>query len=192
VERLEALLADPYCSLLFIGAGILFLFLEIFIPTGGVLGILSVGSMIFGIYGLFHQGHPILGVVAILICAGLSAAGVRFGLRRLSFATTLAQATATSTSTGSGASSLVGQRGVTQTALRPAGVAKIAGGKVDVVTEGSYVEAGVEVEVIDSSANRVVVRALLQPATGSKAPPVEDGRAPQDAQDKNRSEGNPT
>ena len=41
--------------------------------------------------------------------------------------------------------------------LRPSGFARIDGHKVDVVTRGEMIDDGVEVEVIDVSANRVVV-----------------------------------
>lgn len=53
---------------------------------------------------------------------------------------------------------LVGQSGVTHTALRPAGVAVIGGHRVDVVTEGSMVERGETVRVVAVEGMRVVVR----------------------------------
>lgn len=53
---------------------------------------------------------------------------------------------------------LVGQSGVTHTALRPAGVAIIGGQRVDVVTEGAMIERGETVRVIAVEGMRVVVR----------------------------------
>ena len=55
--------------------------------------------------------------------------------------------------------SLEGKRGVTVSALRPAGFARIEGRKVDVVTRGEMIGEDVEVVVLDSRANRVVVAA---------------------------------
>ena len=52
----------------------------------------------------------------------------------------------------------VGDRGLTESALRPAGQAQFDGGSVDVVSDGSFVEAGKTVRVIEISGNRVVVR----------------------------------
>ena len=52
---------------------------------------------------------------------------------------------------------LEGKRGVTLSALRPSGFARIDGRKVDVVTRGEMIDEDVDVVVIDVSANRVVV-----------------------------------
>jgi membrane-bound serine protease (ClpP class) len=56
------------------------------------------------------------------------------------------------------AHALLGAEGVATTALRPAGKARIGGERVDVVTEGDYVEAGVAVVVVAVEGARVVVR----------------------------------
>jgi membrane-bound serine protease (ClpP class) len=53
---------------------------------------------------------------------------------------------------------LVGQDGVARSDLRPAGTATIAGQRVDVVTEGGFIDAGQAVRVVAVSGNRVVVR----------------------------------
>jgi len=54
--------------------------------------------------------------------------------------------------------SLVGQEGAAKTSLRPAGMALIAGKRVDVVTEGAMIEGGARVKVVAVEGNRVVVR----------------------------------
>ena len=46
------------------------------------------------------------------------------------------------------------------TPLNPAGKVEADGQVLDVVSEGEYVEKGVEVEVIESTAFRVVVRKI--------------------------------
>ena len=56
--------------------------------------------------------------------------------------------------------SLLNQIGDTCTALRPSGTAVINGQRVDVVTEGSFVEKGVRIEVVAVEGMRVVVRPL--------------------------------
>ena len=55
-------------------------------------------------------------------------------------------------------SDLVGQRGTALTGLRPAGTAEVGGSRVDVVSEGPYVPAGANVEVVSARGSRVVVR----------------------------------
>ncbi len=54
--------------------------------------------------------------------------------------------------------SLVGQKGVTVTALRPAGMAIVNDRKVDVVLVGEFIDKDVDIAVVDVSGNRVVVR----------------------------------
>ena len=54
---------------------------------------------------------------------------------------------------------LVGQHGVALTDLRPSGTARVAGERIDVVTEGEFVDIGSDVEVIRSDGYRLVVRA---------------------------------
>lgn len=55
-------------------------------------------------------------------------------------------------------SSLQGQRGMALSVLRPAGVAEFSGQKTDVVTQGEFIEAGRQVEVILVEGMRVVVK----------------------------------
>jgi len=52
----------------------------------------------------------------------------------------------------------LGKSGLASTVLRPAGSAVINGEKVDVVTNGEFIEAGTEVEVVLIEGLRVVVR----------------------------------
>jgi len=52
---------------------------------------------------------------------------------------------------------LLGQQGRSLTPLRPAGSAMIGDAKVDVVTEGKFVDTGTAVKVIFVEGNRVVV-----------------------------------
>ena len=54
----------------------------------------------------------------------------------------------------------VGDQGVAQCPLRPAGKASFGAELLDVVTDGSYVESGRPVRIIQISGNRIVVREL--------------------------------
>ncbi|MDE0425368.1 hypothetical protein F4Y59_15120 [Candidatus Poribacteria bacterium] len=55
---------------------------------------------------------------------------------------------------------LVGKSGKALTPLRPAGAALIGGHRVDIVTQGEFVPAETEIEVIFVEGSRVVVRSL--------------------------------
>jgi membrane-bound serine protease (ClpP class) len=52
----------------------------------------------------------------------------------------------------------LGLTGVARSPLRPAGVADINGARVDVVSEGAFIEAGAVIEVTRVDGNRIVVR----------------------------------
>jgi membrane-bound serine protease (ClpP class) len=55
---------------------------------------------------------------------------------------------------------LLGQTGTAQTMLRPAGAALINGKRVDVVTEGGFIEKGKPIKVVATEGLRVVVREI--------------------------------
>lgn len=153
---MDVLIADPFVSGVFLFAGLVCLILEVFLPSGGVLGLVAVASSVFGIYGLFHQGRtgPAFGVIAFFIAAFWTM--FRYMIRRLSFPSSLPPDV--STSIDHRIFDLVGKEGLTVTALRPAGMAIIDGKKVDVVTLGDFIEKDLPVRVVDISGNRVVVR----------------------------------
>jgi membrane-bound serine protease (ClpP class) len=52
---------------------------------------------------------------------------------------------------------LLGKRGVTESVLRPSGIAQIEGMRVDVVTEGDFLEPGISIVVTRVEGSRVVV-----------------------------------
>ncbi|UCG33665.1 MAG: hypothetical protein JSU68_03330, partial [Phycisphaerales bacterium] len=54
----------------------------------------------------------------------------------------------------------VGDEGVTESRLRPAGKARFGSTLVDVVTEGEFVEARTPIRVVERRGNRVVVRSI--------------------------------
>ena len=51
-----------------------------------------------------------------------------------------------------------GDQGIADTPLRPAGVVRFADQRVDVVTEGEFIEKGTQVKIVKIAGNRVVVR----------------------------------
>jgi membrane-bound serine protease (ClpP class) len=56
---------------------------------------------------------------------------------------------------------LIGKRGIAFTPLRPAGIALIEDQKIDVMTEGGFIERNQQIEVILVEGNRVVVREFV-------------------------------
>jgi membrane-bound serine protease (ClpP class) len=156
-------------EVLLVTTGVILLLLEIFVIPGfgvvGVLGALAVlaglTSSLFGSGATFRTVVYALSRVAISGAVALAAALalLRFlphlpGGRKLVLATALPAG-------GSGAAPVgarVGAHGTGVTSLRPAGIVELDGRRVDVVTEGDYIEAGREVEVVEDAGSRVVVR----------------------------------
>ena len=60
---------------------------------------------------------------------------------------------------------LLHQTGVAYTPLRPSGTALLDGKRIDVVTEGPFVERGAPIQVVAVEGVRVVVRPLIQQTT---------------------------
>jgi membrane-bound serine protease (ClpP class) len=61
----------------------------------------------------------------------------------------------------------LGQRGTAASPLRPAGLAHLAGERVDVVSDGEFIDAGAPLEVIRVDGNRIVVRRPREPTERS-------------------------
>tara|TARA_B100001013_G_scaffold331214_1_gene246651 strand:- start:1161 stop:1670 length:510 start_codon:yes stop_codon:yes gene_type:complete len=155
---MDALISDSFFSFLLIGIGMALIFLEVFIPSGGIIGIVAIFLMGMGIFGFFHQEKPLTG----LLCAVGSLVFVItmffYMLRRITFKG--AQDPESFTSVDRGIAEVEGESGVAKTILRPAGVALINGKRIDVVASGGFIEKGRPVKVIETSGNRVVVKEL--------------------------------
>lgn len=167
-------------ELLLVLAGLLFLVLEIFVTPGfGVLGLLGLGALLGGLtLSLVGAGSTwaiviqASGRVAAALVLALVGAAVTLGaMPRLPFTRRLILDR--ELATGSGFQSApesdrrrVGARGTTLTVLRPSGLADLDGDRVDVVSEGSFIEAGVPVEVVRVDGNRIVVRRVRDDRAG--------------------------
>jgi membrane-bound serine protease (ClpP class) len=63
-----------------------------------------------------------------------------------------------------GFADLLGKQGVAHSVLRPTGVADFNGRRVDVLTEGEFVAAGLRIEVIRVDGHRILVRTVDNPS----------------------------
>jgi membrane-bound serine protease (ClpP class) len=141
--------------------GALLLLLETVLPgmVAGIVGCLCLGLGVLMTYARFGPGvgnFLLIGVVAGLVL--LAVLWVRFfpdsRMGRM-FITRRAVG-----NLGVEKPELVNQTGSTLTILRPSGTAVISGQRVDVVTEGDWIEAGTPVKVVAVEGLRVVVRAF--------------------------------
>ena len=65
---------------------------------------------------------------------------------------------------------MVGARGIALTDLRPSGVARIDNHRIDVVTEGGFIEEGKTIEVIADEEYRRVVKLVDE----TESEPIEE------------------
>jgi len=154
--------------------GLLLVAVEIFVPSLGLLSLMAGACFIASITFAFQEsrtwGFGFLGgtliVVPILIVVAFKVLPVTpIGKRMI-----LAGPDRTRAVRGADVSSaprhgLLDREGVAATTLRPAGVVEIDGERVDVITEGEWVDAGTAVVVTEVEGNRVVVRARDGAAT---------------------------
>jgi len=57
-----------------------------------------------------------------------------------------------------GDNNIIGKEGISLTPLRPAGIAEIDGKRVDVVSEGGFVDKKEKIKVIDVKGSKVLVQ----------------------------------
>lgn len=159
-------------ELLLIAVGVLLLALEVFvIPGVTVAGIAGIVALVAGLgMTLVGAGATVsviitaLGRVAISILLAMAGAFafVR-ALPRLPFGRRLVLETGMAADQGyvSAPESdrrWLGQTGTAISPLRPAGIAEFDGARVDVVSDGGFVDAGSPIEVTRVDGNRIVVR----------------------------------
>jgi membrane-bound serine protease (ClpP class) len=164
-------MSDPVFGWVLIVLGLLLLVAELFIPTGGVLFVLSVGALVVGVAMNFAY-DPSAGyvtLVTIFIAVPILAA-VAFHYwpktalgRRFFLAGPQEDETVASMPVNLELEQLRGRYGRTLSALRPAGVVDFDGRRVDVISEGALVEPGQWVRCIDVKAGTVVVRQVDRP-----------------------------
>lgn len=160
-------------ELALLGVGAVLLALEAFVVPGfGVTGILGIVAVLAGLtLSLVGAGVSFPGLtravaqvaVALLVALAGAVAFLRV-LPRLPFGRRLVLAGGLGADLERAAGELegialrAGDAGVAATPLRPAGIAQIGGARVDVVSEGEYVDAGDRLEVVRVEGSRVVVR----------------------------------
>ena len=163
-------------EILLVALGLVLLALEIFVIPGfgiaGVVGILALGGgLALSLVGVGATGALVLWAVGRVALSLLIAIGVSLVLLRLlphlPYGRSLVLATGLDARAGYASApetdrKWVGTRGTAATPLRPAGIAWLQGERVDVVSQGEYIEADVPIEVVRVDGNRIVVR----PTTG--------------------------
>lgn len=159
-------------ELMLVGIGVVLILAELFVLPGfTVAGIAGILALVAGLaLALVGAGATVAGIinalgrVAIAILLAMGGAFALFGaLPRLPFGRKLVL-NAGMPAAGGYASApesdrqWLGRAGTALSPLRPAGIAIIDGARVDVVSDGGFIEAGAPIEVTRVDGNRIVVR----------------------------------
>ncbi len=142
-------------------AGLLLLFLEMFLPgliagiVGGVMLFVAV-VMSYEHYGA--EGGNVALLIAVVLCGimwwwwATHFQNTRFG-KRMTLQTSVDGNTVTP-----GLTDFVGQSGTALTALRPGGTVVIDGKRVDAISDGEFIESGQPVHVLRAQGICIIVR----------------------------------
>lgn len=147
--------------------GLALLVAEIFVP-GAFVGTVGGVLILAAIYLAFRSDEPLVGAGLIFVTIFAVPFVVVTMLRRISL-TDVQRAEEGYKSSEAGLGELLWHRGVAETPLRPAGIARISGKRVDVVAENRMIAPGTEVEVVLVEGNRVVVRPVQAAGEEAKA-----------------------
>ena len=152
-----------------IGVALILLVLELFvIPGFGIAGIAGLAIMGYATYRIFEGDAitafsytAIFGSSLLLLVLWLFSSG-RLGSRLVLADSLDGRRSAATKFMGAGgatsANEVIGEKGVSTSDLRPAGVAKFGSKRIDVVSEGDFIPTGSPIEIVEIEGSRVVVR----------------------------------
>ena len=163
MNELGALVMSNIPALIMMIAGFVLLVIEMYIPGFGLAGISGIVLMAGGI--IVMQPTPLQALILVLISVLLlsiafslamySISKGRLSRSKLVLNDALNQK---EVAAGEDLSYFVGKVGQTRTALRPAGIAEFDGVKLNVVSDGDFVNTQKHVRVERVEGNRIVVR----------------------------------
>jgi membrane-bound serine protease (ClpP class) len=160
-------------AIVLLGLGLGFIVAEILFPSLGMLAVLATASIIGSVAVAF--GIDTSTGITFLIAVALSVPATILAGFKLFPKTPMGRALINTGLSFDAEKAydardrgLVGEEGEVEAMLRPAGIARIAGRRVDVVSRGEMIQAGERVRVLEVEGNRVVVaRAEPQSKTES-------------------------
>ena len=160
-----------YIGIALLGASILLLVAEAFVPSGGLIAVLSAISAVAGVIILFNHSVAwgVTGLVSVIVLGPVAFFGAMnllpetpFGQRLIGAETEEERADRLmqERAEAEAIASLVGATGRTLTACRPVGEAMIEGERHEVHAEGGILEAGTDIRVVSASHRSIRVRSV--------------------------------
>lgn len=157
---MDPLVWSVLCSILMV----VMVILEFFTPSFGLLTVLAVGflagSIALGFNSSAMSGYIMTGTNLALFPLSVFVGMQVVKRSPLALKHEIQAGVPPQTPHAKPVHELVGQQGVAVTMLRPSGTAQIGERRVDVVTEGKFVDAGKPLKVLRVEGSRVVVEAV--------------------------------
>ncbi|MED3648184.1 nodulation protein NfeD [Halalkalibacterium halodurans] len=152
-----------YEAMILFIAGFLLILIEVFMPGFGLFGILGIAGMIGGmLLASFSTAWMLvsLGISAVVTTVVAIITFRYFGSRGPWKKMILTESTSSEKGyiTNETRQELVGLIGQSLTPLRPSGSGLFGEERLDVVSEGGYIEQGRKIKVVSTSGSRIVVR----------------------------------
>ncbi len=170
-----------FFALLLLIIGLVVLVTEVFVPSGGILAIITTLLLLSSVlcaYAAWFSKAPFVfwGFVGLVVLAVPTSLGSAFyilpqtkaGKRALLEAPELAEMEPFQKETAR-LQSLVGQFGTTLSLLNPGGIVQVSGERMHATSEGMIIDPKTAVEIIDVRGTRIVVR----PGQPPVLPPLE-------------------
>ena len=170
-------------ALLCLMSGLVLLIAEFFLPTGGIIGILSLVSMAVSVWAAWeawHLSRPALWYTYLLTLV-VVIPGAIYGLVRVLRETRYGEhiflpgppsdELTPYEDEARHLEELLGETGTARTNLLPSGVCRINGERLDCVSEGPIIEAGVRVTVVGHRNGTPIVRPSTAEEMQPRRPP---------------------
>jgi len=163
--------------ILLLGLGLLLIVAEVFVPSMGVLGLAASLCIIGAVAWAFTISNA-FGAQVLLAAAILVPVLIAVAFKLLPYSPIAKRFVAKGFSFDDGRAvdardrTLSGAEGVAESVLRPSGVARLDGRRVDVVSRGEMIQAGERIRVIEMEGNRVVVARALESSIPPPANPT--------------------
>ncbi|CAM3795329.1 NfeD family protein [Alkalicoccus chagannorensis] len=147
--------------LFIVGAGLLVL--EVFSPSFGIFGILGLGAVLASlVLSSFSTANILISFsIALIVTAAAMALLIKYMDRAGPFKKMILHEEAGNEKgyvSSDTRKDVEGKTGTALTVLRPSGSARIGEERLDVVSEGGYIEQGSKIQVVSVSGSRIVVR----------------------------------
>lgn len=141
--------------------GVLVIIAEVILPSGGLLSLVAIGVFSYSLYSAYTEAGRnaalvLAGVDIVLLPILIVTAFKMLARSPLTLRTELKRTGGVS-SQASDLARYAGMEGKTLTTLRPAGTAILDGHRVDVVSQGEFIEKNADIVVLAVTGNQVIV-----------------------------------